>query len=65
MPDESPILKYFAYGHLQGKLQTVSKQFHDLAWQVEGNIPPSPEKSTALRKLLEAKDAAVRAALDI
>lgn len=64
-PPPSPILRYFVYEHLPEKLQAVSKDFAILAWSIEGSVPPGPEKSTALRKLLESKDAAVRAALDI
>ena len=60
----SPILKYFAYSHLPEKLQDVSMPFCTVAIHVENTLPSGPEKSVALRKLLEAKDAAVRAALD-
>lgn len=61
----SPIMKFFKYDHLPEKLRTVSKVFSVLAWDIEDNLPSGPEKSVALRKLLEAKDAAVRAALDL
>lgn len=64
-PVDSPILRYFVYKYLPAHLQEVSKEFSILAWKVELSLPPGPEKSTALRKLLEAKDAAVRAALDM
>lgn len=60
----SDILRYFTYAHLPLKLQAVSANFHTLALIIE-DLPNGAEKSTALRKLLEAKDAAVRAALDI
>lgn len=63
MITESPILQYFEYSHLRSPLAEVSMWFHELAWQIERMLPPGAEKSTALRKLLEAKDAAVRAAL--
>jgi len=59
----SPIMKYFAYGHLPDKLRPVSKAIYDLAATMEINIPDSAEKSAGLRKLLEAKDCFVRAAL--
>lgn len=62
---QSPILRYFVYDHLPEHLRNVSKDFAILAWSIEGTLPEGPEKSTALRKLLESKDAAVRAALDI
>ena len=60
----SQIMRYFAYDHLPENLQQFSKPFCDLAEHIEEILLPGPEKSTALRKLLEAKDAAVRAALD-
>ena len=57
------ILKYFKYEHLPEKLQAVSKPFCELA-EVVDKLPGDPrEKAVALRKLLESKDAAVRAAL--
>jgi hypothetical protein len=64
-PEQSPILRYFEYEHLPENLKNVSMQFSDLANLMENILPKGPEKSVALRKLLEAKDAAVRAALDI
>ena len=62
MSGSEPILRYFSYGHLPPGVQAVSKDFCDLAFKVAGRST-GPETSTALRKLLEAKDAAVRAAL--
>ncbi len=62
----NPIMKYFAFGHLpEGPLRETSAKFAALAADVDETLPPGPETSTALRKLLEAKDAAVRAALDL
>lgn len=60
----NPIIKYFKYDHLPESLQGVSKPFGDLANLLENTLPDGPEKSVALRKLLEAKDAGVRSALD-
>lgn len=59
----SPILKYFAYSHLPAKLQEISRPFGELAEHMERTLPDGPEKSAGLRKLLESKDCAVRAAL--
>jgi hypothetical protein len=60
------IMRFFSYDHLpEGYLKGTSRAFAELAKKVEGGLPNGPEKSTALRKLLEAKDAAVRAALDL
>lgn len=57
------MMKWFAYEHLPEHLQAVSKPFHDLAREVTTLIESGPERTVALRKLLEAKDAAVRAKL--
>ncbi len=68
MPEHHPavasVLRFFAYEHLPPHLQEVSKEFHDLAVKVADRAPASPETTVALRKLLEAKDAAVRARID-
>lgn len=55
------ILQFFAYGHLPQRLQDVSRPFGDLAATMVETLPRNPERTAALRKLLEAKDAAVRA----
>lgn len=57
------VLKFFKYDHLPERLQAISKPFADLALQVAERAPQNQETTVALRKLLEAKDAAVRAAL--
>ena len=56
------IMQFFAYAHLPPNLQAVSKPFGELAEQLL-TLPRNAERSVALRKLLEAKDAAVRAAV--
>lgn len=56
-----PILRYFHYKHLPMSLQAVSGRFCTLAGFIVGTIPRNAERTVALRKLLEAKDAAVRA----
>jgi hypothetical protein len=55
------ILQFFAYSHLPPHLQEVSRPFANLADQIVASIPRNPERTVALRKLLESKDAAVRA----
>jgi hypothetical protein len=69
------MLQFFGYEHLPAHLQAVSKPFHDLAYAlvmgdnvpeagtvtIGGPLPANPERTVALRKLLEAKDCAVRA----
>ena len=56
------ILDHFSFAHLPGHLAVVSKPFHDLA-QVVSQLPDSDQRAVALQRLLEAKDAAVRARL--
>jgi hypothetical protein len=57
------MLQFFAYAHLPEHLQAVSKPFCDLAAGIVTMLPRNPERTVALRKLLEAKDCAVRAVL--
>lgn len=57
------IMQFFAFEHLPEHLQGVSKPFAMLAVMIVNTLPRNPERTVALRKLLEAKDAAVRARL--
>lgn len=57
------IEQFFAYEHLPPHLAEVSKPFAELAAVIVTTLPRNPERTVALRKLLEAKDAAVRARL--
>lgn len=57
------ILQFFVYEHLPAHLQEISKPFGELARSIVSTLPRNPERTVALRKLLEAKDAAVRAQL--
>lgn len=59
------MMRYFEFLHLPPKLQHVSRHFYTVADTVRNTVPDGPEKTVCLRKLLEAKDAAVRAALDL
>lgn len=57
------MLQFFTYEHLPAHLQEVSKPFCGLAQYIVDHLPQNPERTVALRKLLEAKDCAVRALL--
>jgi len=57
------LLQFFEYKHLPDHLQEISRPFEELAKQLVDTLPANPETTTALRKLLEAKDCAVRAKL--
>jgi len=58
-----PTIQFFGYLHLPAPLQEVSKPFCELALRLLRDLPRNPERTVALRKLLEAKDCAVRAKL--
>lgn len=58
------MLKWFEYSHLPEHLQAVSRPFGELAGLICQTIEQGPERTVALRKLLESKDAAVRAKLN-
>jgi hypothetical protein len=58
-----PILQFFVYDHLRDDLRGTSEPFAKLAHLIATTLPRNPERTVALRKLLEAKDAAVRARL--
>lgn len=61
---DEPIMKYFGFTHLRDpNLRAVSKPFALVALDVMENLPRSAERAAGLRKLLEAKDCFVRAAL--
>lgn len=57
------ILQFFAFSHLPPHLQEASRPFAELANTIVRDLPRNPERTVALRKLLEGKDAAVRALL--
>jgi len=65
-PSTRNLLDYFTYGHLPPHLADISRPFSELAEQIALRSAfgaNGPETTAALRKLLEAKDCAVRAAL--
>lgn len=60
------LMQYFKYDHLpEGPMRTTSQECADLAETIDNGLPDGPEKTVGLRKLLEAKDCFVRAALDV
>lgn len=59
-----PIMKHFRFGHLPVGLQNVSRRFGEVAMWMFKELPRNAERTVALRKLLEAKDAAVRSVID-
>ena len=64
MPEQKDrMLQFFAWDHLPLHLQRVSQPFGELAERIVEELPSNPERTVALRKLVEAKDCAVRALL--
>jgi len=59
----SKLIEFFKYDHLPEDLQKVSQPYYHLAMHLSGSLPENAETTTALRKLLESKDCAVRSAL--
>ena len=62
-PSAEGVMQFFEYAHLPEHLQVVSRGFGELAQVIVTTLPRNPERTKALGKLLEAKDAAVRAKL--
>lgn len=58
-----PMMQFFEFAHLPEHLQVVSAKFYELACSIVAILPRNPERTVALRKLLESKDCAVRARL--
>lgn len=60
----NPIMQYFEYAHLPAHLKGTSQVIANVAKLLYEQLPDGPEKSSGLRKLLEAKDCFVRSALN-
>lgn len=58
-----PMLQFFEFAHLPAHLQAASCPFYEVACSLVAILPRNPERTVMLRKLLEAKDCAVRALL--
>jgi hypothetical protein len=64
-PSTRQIAQWFAYSHLPaGKPRHLSAMCAALAGQMVRELPDGPELTAGLRKLLEAKDCFVRAAIE-
>lgn len=55
------ILQFFDPAEAPEAEHDVSVAFQNLAIQIVNTVPRNPERTVALRKLLESKDAALRA----
>ena len=61
MANHDYLLQFFDSAHLPTPLRDVSMKFAEVARFIVEELPSNPERTAALRKLLEAKDCAVRA----
>ena len=57
------MLQFFAHAHLPPHLAEISRPFALFAEGLAHDLPANPERRLALRKLLEARDAALRSRL--
>jgi hypothetical protein len=62
-PSIQALLEFFETAHLDRGLALVVTPFGHLARELAVRAPADPETSVAIRKLVEAKDCAVRAAI--
>lgn len=63
-PATVQLLRWFEFDHLEGKPKGISRSCHSQAHTMVDELPDGPELAAGLRKLLEAKDCFVRAAVD-
>ena len=59
----SEVMQFFSYSHLPPHLREISQPFAEMAVYMLEILPANSERDMMLRKLLEAKDCAVRARL--
>jgi hypothetical protein len=62
-PNIDPIMKFFECTRLDDKERAVAKPFAELAEHLVQTLPRNAERTVALRKLLEGREAALRAAM--
>jgi hypothetical protein len=63
-PATVAIMRHFEFGHLPFELALISSECRNLADAMVVRLPDGPELTAGLRKLLEAKDCFVRAAVE-
>lgn len=62
-PSTQQVARWFTFDHLTDDLRPPSAACAQLAQEMIDKLPDGPELTTGLRKLLEAKDCFVRAAI--
>ncbi len=62
MPQKSHyLMQFFKSDGLPDNQRRTSQAFGELARAIDSTLPSNPEKTTALRKLLEARTCAIQA----
>lgn len=62
-PSTQQVARWFTFDHLADNARPASRACAELAQEMVDTLPDGPELTTGLRKLLEAKDCFVRAAI--
>lgn len=62
-PGTQQLARWFTFDHLREDVRPPSRACAELAQEMISTLPDGPELTTGLRKLLEAKDCFVRAAI--
>lgn len=60
-PKTDPLLQFFNHGHLPTRQAQVAAPFAVIAHELVKALPRNPERTVALRKLIESRDSALRA----
>ena len=58
---DEPILQFFETAALPANQQALGATFYSPAHGIASSVPRNPERTVALRKLLESREAAMRA----
>lgn len=64
MDNDEPLLRWFDSEHLKDPLKGLMRTYESMARAVVAQIPPSAERTLALRDLIASKDNAVRGLVD-
>jgi hypothetical protein len=55
------LMQFFSYQGASPRLLETNKRFHERAAWIDETLPVNAERSVALRRLLDSRDASVRA----
>lgn len=59
--EQDRLLKFFATTGMEQPYYKVCREFELLALQIQNDVKGGPERTVALRKLMESRDCIVRA----